>query len=215
MKKLTVLDLFCGIGGASRGLYDAGLLPCGIDNAFHVDYPFFIIGKDIVKNPDFIIEYSKSFDLIWASPPCQCYSFGSKRWNKQYSDLIDSTRELLFKTGKPFVIENVSGAPIRKDLMLCGVMFGLKLIKHRYFEIHGFKVEQLKHKKHVGTVKNKIYVTTAGHGGDGSNKISDWQDALGIKWTRNKQGLANAIPPAYSKYIGDQFIKNQGNNFNT
>ena len=70
------------------------------------------------------------------------------------SEPFQQTRQLLDEAKKPYVIENVPGAPIRKDLMLCGEMFGLKIIRHRYFEVNGFHVPQLKHIKHKGMVAN-------------------------------------------------------------
>ena len=121
-------------------------------------------------------------------------------------------RNILLEIGKPFVIENVFGAPIKKDLMLYGTMFGLKVIKHRIFEIHGFHVLQLIHNQHKGKVTNGDYITTAGHGGDNIKNhsgLKDWQNALGINWITDKHMLAEAIPPAYSKYIGKSFLKPQ------
>lgn len=119
---------------------------------------------------------------------------------------------MLLATGKPFVIENVVGAPLRKDLMLCGFMFPeLKTIRHRIFEVHGFHVEQPEHKKHVG-VRGEDYFTVAGHPGGFSTRdecrigsIQEWEDAMGINWMTPKE-LVESIPPAYSRYIASQFF---------
>jgi DNA (cytosine-5)-methyltransferase 1 len=194
--KLKALDLYCCAGGASMGLHQAGFEVTGVDINPQPHYPFTFIQADILSLD---VSFLKQFDLIWASPPCQAYTWSAKRWGKERADLIETTRNLLSKTNKPFIIENVPEAPLRKDLLLCGEMFNLKVIRHRVFEIEGFKVVQIPHIKHKGTVRNKQYVTC---------KLKDWQDAMGINWIPKKDILAQAIPPAYSKYIAEQFCKN-------
>jgi len=187
-----------------------GLKQAGFDTVIGVswtpepEYPFRLIVEDALKvNPVFL----SSFDLIWASPPCQAYTWSAKRWpDVKRNDIVKETRELLLLTGKPFVIENVPVAPIRKDLVLCGEMFGLKVIRHRAFEIHGFEVPQPKHVKHRGAVKDGYYVTVAGHGGNGRASLQSWQEGMGIDWMKDKHNLAEAVPPAYAKYIGEQFL---------
>jgi DNA (cytosine-5)-methyltransferase 1 len=139
---------------------------------------------------------------------------------------IDRVRGILLKTGKPFVIENVVGSPLRKDLMLCGEMFDLKVIRHRIFEIHGFTVLQPFHgKKHKLSVKDGTAVAIYSGGinpGFYGNKqkqieyrqkrktlkkhtIEDWKQAIGIDWVNDKTHLTQMIPPSYSKYIGSQY----------
>ena len=50
-------------------------------------------------------------------------------------ELIGTVRELMKTTGRPWVIENVVGAPLRAPLVLCGTMFpGLRVLRHRLFE---------------------------------------------------------------------------------
>jgi DNA (cytosine-5)-methyltransferase 1 len=103
--------------------------------------------------------------------------------------------------------------------MLCGEMFGLKVIRHRYFEAEGFEVAQPEHVKHRGMVKDGYYVTVAGNGGDyaghnfcklndlpGATQLETWQYAMGIDWICNKNTLREAVPPAYSEYIFRQFL---------
>jgi hypothetical protein len=97
-------------------------------------------------------------------------------------------------------------------------MFGLPIIRHRHFELFGFRAEQPRHPHHFAGVnkgnpeitrKNKSkFIQVAGHGGDGySFKIKAWQDAMGIDWIKNRKFLAEAVPPAYSRYIGKEFLR--------
>ena len=114
----------------------------------------------------------------------------------------------------PSIIENVAGAPIRKDLTLCGEMFGLAVIRHRYFELSGFSMEQPAHIRHRGRVRgyrhgqwyDGPYVAVYGEGG-GKGTVAEWQQAMGIDWTDNRKSIAEAIPPAYTEYIGQAFLE--------
>ena len=217
---MIALDLFCGAGGASKGLYNAGFTRViGIDKFEQPEY----FDQENFKSFD-AFDFLKDADIsgidfIWASPPCQAYSVGTKALRnkgKKYPDLIAKTRKLLLKTGKPFVIENVPRAPIRKDLLLCGEMFNLRVIRHRIFETNKFKCEQPKHPKHKKTVgptsggkhNRSWYMQVAGKGGQSfSFKIKDWQKAMQINWINDKHTLAQCVPPAYAEYIGKQFLK--------
>ena len=202
---MKALDLFCGPGGAGMGLSEAGFDVLGVDMKPQ-DYPFDYIICDVFDLP---LEFFDEFDFIWASPPCQGYCDGNI--NKDgYQRLIPKVRELLDRTKKPYVIENVQLAPIRKDLMLCGDMFDLRVIRHRYFEIEGFHVPRIKHQKHKGTVAEGHYIAcyNGGVGNErtrkkfGRRKVTPEQqkEALGITWT--KRNITECIPPKYSEYIG-------------
>ena len=173
----------------------------GVDITDDHDYPFEFVHKDVFDLP---LSFFEKFDLIWASPPCQFYSWSARKHKKEYPDLIAKTRNLLQKTGKPFIIENVQGAPLRKDLRLCGEMFGLRVLRHRIFEIEGFWVMQpphLKHRKPVDDI-HSYYACVAGHGGASySFRIEHWKEAMQIDWINKKNHLTQAVPPAYSDYI--------------
>ena len=219
---MIALDLFCGAGGASKGLKDAGFKEIhGIDNKYFSEYPFPLLVADALGNSSTLF---KDADFIWASPPCQAYSIGTKGFRnkgKKYPDLIRKTRCLLMQIGKPFVIENVPGAPIHKDLLLCGEMFDLPIIRHRWFEIWGFECEQPKHKKHKRKVTDgtAVAVWTGGKPGCFGNKekrtelkpasLEEMQKAMQINWITNKKTLAQCVPPAYAEYIGKQFLRKQ------
>jgi DNA (cytosine-5)-methyltransferase 1 len=222
---MRVLDLFCGGGGASVGMMRAGASVTGVDINPQPEHPGFYNMLDFRHADVFSLPLSfiRSFDFVWASPPCQAYSYAAARWRnsgKEWPDLVDATRELLLNAGVPLCIENTAGAPIRHDLMLCGEMFGLNVIRHRYFEIEGFQVIQPDHKKHRGMVKDGFYVTVAGNGGDyaghnfcklnelpGATQLETWQFAMGIDWISNKKTLREAVPPAYSEYIISEYAR--------
>ena len=222
-RKMIALDLFCGAGGASKGLLDAEFEEItGIDINEQLEYPKTNDGKVCFVKTDVFnlkLEMFKAYDFIWASPPCQAYSIGTKlvrNKGRKYPDLISKTRKLLLKTGKPFVIENVQGSPIRKDLILCGEMFDLPIIRHRCFEIYGFECKKLKHKKHSGRVWNgkkkgwgknkkfKKYFSVTGHC---SGTLKQWQKAMEITWIKNRHTLTQCVPPKYAEYIGKQFLE--------
>lgn len=225
---MRVLDLYCGGGGASMGLVRGGArIVRGVDIEYQPDYPamdMFCFKQFEFKQANVFnlsLHYIRGFSFVWASPPCQAYSYAAHRWRnsgRTWPDLVGQTRTMLEYAGVPFVIENVAGAPIRHDLMLCGEMFGLKVLRHRYFEIEGFTVAQPNHVKHRGMVKDGHYVTVAGNGGDyaghnfctlnelpGATQLMTWQFAMGIDWIHNKKALREAVPPAYSEYILGHF----------
>ena len=205
-----LLDLFCGVGGAAVGYHRAGFDVVGVDIDPQPDYPFPFVQADALSlSPAYIA----TFDVVHASPPCQAYSALSKGTNRNngrtYPDLIAATREMLRASSRRFVLENVQGAPIRRDLLLCGEWFGLSVIRHRYFEFHGYDAPAVEHRPHRGRVRGwrhgvfheGPYVACYGAGG-GKGSVAEWQTALGIDWTDHRKSLAEAIPPAYTELIG-------------
>lgn len=137
MTRPRALDLFCGAGGAAMRLHRAGFDVVGVDIKRQPRYPFQFIQGDALALPVRL----EDFDLVWASPPCQAHTALSKMWNaREHVDRIPETRALLVKSGVPYVIENVPGAPLKASLRLCGTMFdlrtpcGAELRRHRYFE---------------------------------------------------------------------------------
>jgi len=210
---LKALDLFCGVGGVSVGLFNSGFDVTGVDIDSQPNYPFEFIQKSVF---DLDIEWMQQHDFIHASPPCQGYIHCNKN-NPDYLRLVEPVRELLDKVGKPYIIENVPGAPLREDLMLCGEMFGLKILRHRVFEISGFHVPQLKHVKHKGLLATGEYVgvyggskgnpRTRGKYGNVNHTWTEQKQAIQIFWAKKEQELFNAIPPKYYEYIGKQFKK--------
>jgi DNA (cytosine-5)-methyltransferase 1 len=207
-----ILDLFCCAGGAGMGYHQSGFAVVGVDIEPQPDYPFEFHQADAL---DYLAKHWQDFDAIHASPPCQASSALTKGTNKgrQYLNLIPATRELLAGIPLPSVIENVQGSDLRRDLTLCGEMFGLGVIRHRYFEARNWEAVKPAHKPHRGKVRgwrhgsyhDGPYLAVYGEGG-GKGTVKEWQDAMGIHWTDSRKHLAEAIPPAYTRFIGEQML---------
>ena len=184
------------------GLHRAGYEVTGVDIAPQPHYPFRFIQADaLTLDP----EWLRSFDLIWASPPCQRFTRGSgqKATRHLHPDLIGATRELLGRAGQRWVIENIPSSPGRRDVKLCGAMFGLRLIRHRVFEISGYRRGQPAHRPHrpdYVTVTGKTGGSSKRDGARGYGKLADWQEAMGIDWLPANR-LREAIPPIYAEYV--------------
>lgn len=198
---LRALDLFCCAGGASTGLHRAGFDVVGVDIQHQPRYPFEFHQADALKYP------LDGFDLIWASPPCQQFcALRTREDLSRYPDLIEPIRARLIANGKPYIIENVPGAPIRKDVVLCGGMFGLRSYRHRLFEC-SFPVDQPAHPKHVVRVNRRGENRKAhwANGGfltiTGDIGVYAGPEAMGIDWMSGEE-MSEAIPPAYAEYIG-------------
>jgi DNA (cytosine-5)-methyltransferase 1 len=209
-----ILDLFCCAGGAGTGYSTAGFEVVGVDIKPQPNYPLPFIQTDALNlDPKFIA----TFDAIHASPPCQSYSDLAKRNGNAdaWPRLIDPIRDALVRSGLPYVIENVEGAPLRNPIMLCGTMFkGLRVLRHRLFEAN-FPILTPKHgghpkvhtfdkrKSHYGKtndMRDFVQVT-----GGGNCTIAAARDAMGIDWM-TKNELNEAIPPAYTRFIGKQLL---------
>lgn len=214
LNRPLLLDLYCGVGGAAKGYYDAGFDIIGVDINRQPNYPFTFVQADALDYLESLPRYK--FDVIHASPPCQHHSTLAKGNNNNqhmYPDLLEQTRSLLNVTDLPYVIENVQSAPLLNPIRLCGEMFGLEVIRHRLFESN-IALEQPKHIKHRGRVKGYrhgvsyegYYYAVYGDGG-GKGTIAEWQRAMGIYWTDVRKELAEAIPPAFSYYVGKQLLE--------
>jgi DNA (cytosine-5)-methyltransferase 1 len=213
-RKPLLVDLCCGVGGCSVGYARAGFDVKGIDINPQPHYPFEFTKANVLD-----IELPEA-DCYHISPPCQLFSNATIQYRKKgrlYPDVLTPMRQRLLKTGKPFIIENVIGAPLRKDLILCGEMFGLRVQRHRIFEIHGFTVLQPPHVKHKGSAtginhrylksgKQFYYYTVCGHGQSEVDALDNWKKAMGIDWQVTKREISQAIPPAYTEFIGKQII---------
>ena len=206
---MRLLDIFCGAGGASKGYEMAGFDVTGIDLKSGKRYPFTYIKKDFKT---LTVEDLQYYDVIHASPPCQTFSITknlriaqNKKTDKE--DLLDVTRQLLIDSGKPYVLENVPGAPLRNPIQLCGSVFNLQVRRHRLFESNmPLKGSGCDHKQQgrpvgiYGSLNDKIP-----GGGQTAKTIEIARQAMGINWMIWTE-LVEAIPPMYTEFIGKQVM---------
>lgn len=207
-----LLDLFCCAGGAAQGYHEAGFEVVGVDIDPQPNYPFEFHQHDALTFP------LDGFDVVHASPPCQRYSDLAKRNGNadEWPDLVGPIRQRLIEWGGPWIIENVEGAPLLDPIRLCGTMFpGLRVIRHRLFEsnVSLYEPEHPKHplvfthdkrKAHYGTLdQNSSFVQVTG---GGNATIANKRAAMGIWWMNNRE-LNEAIPPLYTRYLGEQLLR--------
>ena len=205
-----LLDLFCGAGGAARGYQRAGFHVTGVDIK---PQPRF--AGDVFIQGDaraYCRAHGHEYDAIHASPPCQAFTPLRAVHDKEYPDLVAATREALAATGRPWVIENVPGAPLLGGVMLCGTMFeGLRVYRHRRFESSVFMFQPA-HPKHVikaGGYKaqrqRKAHYLAGGFVTITGDVGSYCGPAMEIDWMTGEE-LSQAIPPAYTEHIGRQLL---------
>lgn len=212
-----LLDLFSGAGGAGEGYRIAGFDVVGVDIIDQPDNPHTFIQGDVFKVARDLID-SGEFDAIHASPPCQAYSSTkTMKTAGKHLALIEPTRELLQASGLPYVIENVVGSPLMEPTVLCGSMFGLGaneliLRRHRLFET-SFVVDPLTDAcrgKRAGGVYGHLSRNARSHfGGAIKMNLTEAEESMGITWMKEKQ-LVQAIPPAYTQYIGKYLLQEIG-----
>lgn len=217
-RPLRVLDLFCCGGGAARGYAQAGFDVVGVDIKHQAEYPYEFHKADAIE---YLLAHGSRFDLVHASPPCQRYSrhvTGTGMWDrtkgKNEPALIDPTRAAMVAVGRPYIIENVAGALefMRSPIELCGSMFGLPVQRHRLFE-SSLPLVAPHHRDCKGIAKayaakrgweyRDMSVTGKGrHAGTADR----WKEIMGIGQHEpmTQHQLREAIPPAYTRYLGAQ-----------
>lgn len=215
-----LLDLFCGGGGAAMGYHRAGFDVVGVDLANQPNYPFEFVqadALDVLANLDGnSARYSLArtmFDAIHASPPCEFYSTITPTDRREdHPDLISPVRELLGKTGLPWVMENVQGAPLLTGFVLCGSMFGLRVRRHRLFESNRLFMPPVCRHAEQGTALG-VYGNGGGgkstrpSGGGGTKAArSEFGTLMEMDWATPKE-IVKAIPPAYTTWIGERLIE--------
>jgi DNA (cytosine-5)-methyltransferase 1 len=200
--KPSLLDLFCGAGGAAMGYHLAGFDVTGVDIEPQPHYPFAFIQDDAL---DYAAEYGYEYDAIHSSPPCQFASvmFDPTQPEKrdEHQNLIPAVRKILQQHGKSYVIENVKGARhhLINPLMLTGSMFGLPIFRDRYFEIeppiwfapviprYDFKPVPI----NGSSIRYPL--------------VADMRIAMQIDWM-TKMEMRQAVPPAYTRFIGEHLL---------
>lgn len=218
-----LLDLFCCAGGCTKGYQRAGFYVAGVDiepqprycgNAFvlmdAIDALEALLAGDFITDTTGGRWYLSDFAVFGASPPCEGYSKAAKQWRmvgREYPDLVAATRDALLATGKPFVIENVPGAPLINPVFINGAMFDMNIHRPRPFEIHGFEVPfflqspprrpiKMGRKVRPGDVLQPV-----GH----FSGVEYAREQMDLPWMTQEE-LAHAIPPAYTQWIGDRLM---------
>lgn len=213
MSKPRILDLFCCEGGAATGYAEAGFEVVGVDIEPQPRYPFAFIQMDAAAVD---MRFIRMFDAVHASPPCQRHTDLARQNKRDYPCFIEPTRQKLIASGLLYVMENVEGAPLIDPVMLCGTMFPeTRVLRHRLFETnwtfvapphgkHPLVYTMDKRKPHYGKLNewtSPVQVT-----GGGNCSIAAARDAMGMDWA-SKHGLNEAIPPAYTRFIGKKLIE--------
>ncbi|HWK19791.1 MAG TPA: DNA cytosine methyltransferase [Microbacteriaceae bacterium] len=226
-----LLDLFCCQGGASEGYRRAGFDVYGNDIDPQPRYPFMFTKGDALLTLRRLLAgdpvpfgdgtgrldwmHLWDFDAIHASPPCQTFTAYRRRGagvGDSYLNLIPETRELLERTGLPWVIENVEGArgELRESVRVCGSSFGLDVRRHRLFEsseaMSGTVCDHAWQTPRFPPATNRTNLRRTVEVGVWRIPLNVQQDAMGgLEWM-TLRGLSEAIPPAYTEFIGTQLL---------
>jgi DNA (cytosine-5)-methyltransferase 1 len=231
VKRRKALDAYSCAGGAGMGYDLAGFDVTGVDKEPMPNYPFEFIQADaleVLADREFLAQ----FDVIHASPPCQAFTaMGTMPNAREHPDLLTPTRALLEQSGLPWVIENVPHSPIdvrppdlfgyTGAIMLCGSMFGLRtdeyeLRRHRWFEASiPLTQPPCRHTRRlvVGFYGDHARIRTRVEGSRdrgsdilGEQKMALVKALMGIDWMEWTEAN-QAIPPAYTEFIGTQLLE--------
>ena len=207
MTRPKLLDTFCCQGGASMGYHRAGFDVTGVDIAPQPRYPFSFVQGDAVA---YIRDHGHEYDAIVGSPPCQAHTMAQRIMGREHPDFIDATRDAMIDSGKPWIIENVPGAPLKDPVVLCGAMFPeLRVYRHRLFEA-SFTLTVPDHPAHTAKVTKMGRAPIEGqymHVVGNFSGVQQAREAMGgVDWM-NRDGLRESIPPAYTEYLGAQLME--------
>lgn len=235
MSRPLLLDLFCGAGGAAMGYHLAGFDVVGVDISPQPRYPFEFVRADALSILRGMLDYPNFNGEMWrpgyfaaihASPPCRDHSaLAHVQGEAGTGWLLAATRDLLVQLGRPYVIENVEGADQPGALTLCGTEFGLNAVdqdgdlrwlkRHRQFESNVFLVGAGGcncNGRRIGGVYGggggapRTQVTRGGRRRGGYQMgAAQARAILGVPWM-NRDEAAQAIPPAYTQFIGEQLL---------
>jgi DNA (cytosine-5)-methyltransferase 1 len=200
-----LLDLFSCAGGAGMGYHRAGFDVVGVDIDPQPNYPFEFHQDDALK---YLLEHHDQFDAFHASPPCQAWTKAQRIQGNTHPDFVAATRAAFELIGKPWVIENVEGAPLVDPIMLCGASFPeLRTYRHRLFESN-LTIFAPAHREHTAPLRKMgrrpepgEFMHVVGH----FSGVDLARQAMGIDWATRDE-LAEAIPPAYTEHIGRQLL---------
>ena len=211
-RELRMLDLCCGGGGGAVGYHRAGITHItGVDTVKRKRYPFTFIQADAME---YLEKHWHEYDCIHASPPCQKWVTLAKqhKTTRVHPDLLTPMLQLLPELGIPYVIENIMQAPMPCTVMLCGSMFGLDVRRHRKFATNFF-IPQPPCRHDLQTRIIGVYgsgglmVNERGFATQRFRTRQEASDAMGgLDWMKNIKEITEAIPPAYTEYIGPHLI---------
>lgn len=209
--QIRILDLFCCGGGAAegyrQGFSDAGFEVeiTGIDIEPQPNYPFNFIQSDAIEYLD---KYGQKYDFLHASPPCQSHTSLRHVHKRSYQCFIVPTRERFRKLGKPYVIENVVGAPLEFPITICGHSLGMPMHGHRLFECNPFvfappdslcRSAAKAQKCGRSPIAGENVARPTGH----FSGVDFYRKLWGCDWL-NQHQLAQSIPPQFTKFIAIQ-----------
>lgn len=207
--KPVLIDGYCGAGGATKGYQRAGFYVIGVDVKTQPHY----CGDEFVQ-ADFLTFPIEGAQAVHASPPCQHWTAYGRRPEHvgNYPDLIEATRARLVSSGMPYVIENIPGTPLEAPILLCGSMFDLDVQRHRLFETswrledhpwpcrHGIWAPRYPQATNRRNLRRTVEV------GVWRIPLADQRRAMGIDWMKLEE-LSEAIPPAYTEWIGARLFE--------
>lgn len=192
------------------GYHRAGFEVVGVDIDPQPHYPFEFHQGDAFK---FLDEHWREFDAVHASPPCHDHSpLRSRSGVDGTGWMLPAMEDIARESPLPMIIENVMSAKMHRDLVLCADRhFGLRTVRHRQFGIYRFTVPQPPHPKGhsapTSTKRRRACLQAGFHisvTGDVGSYVGP--PCLGIDWMDGNE-LSQAIPPAYTEYIGRALMK--------
>lgn len=223
----TIIDLFCGEGGAAWGYYLAGWKVIGVDESPQPRYPFpFIRAGATSPVVRALLPYVQA---AHASPPCQ---FGTELNNDKtrHQNFIPETREMLEAAGVLYTMENVRA--VRPHLInpvsFRGQSFDLHMTtaagqrfdleRERLFETN-WPLTPAWWPGRRFPIANVFGGHLRARGGEfrtgnGTGRTRDFpgedkpalaRTLMGMPWA-SMGGMSEAVPPAYTRLIGEQLL---------